>query len=117
MISVLTPELGRAALFHRHVDVASEAPFLHPAVGRVDVAQDRAQLAQIAARFFRPAEIGLAHDLDQRHAGAVEVDQAVIRLVDILAGVFLQMNPHQPDAARLAIGFRRYLDIAALADR
>ena len=50
------------------------------------------QLAQISVRVFGGAEVGLADDFDQRYARAIEIDQDAIGLVDVLAGVFLQMD-------------------------
>src|SRR5258707_11566651 len=54
----------RAALAHRYVAIASEASFLHLAVGRIYVSKYRVQLAQISAGIFCGAEIRFADDLD-----------------------------------------------------
>ena len=40
---------------------------------------------------------GLADDLDQRRAGAIDVDRATVAGVHVLAGVFLEMDAHKLD--------------------
>ena len=96
----LGAEAARADAAHRDVGVAAEAAFLHVAVADLEVLQDRAQRAQVGAGLGRAAQVGLAHDLEQRHAGAVEVDQAAaaVRVVDVLAGVLLHVDAGQADA-------------------
>ena len=59
---------GRSLGPHRDVNVAAQVAFLHLAVRGIDVAQDVAQLAQVGAGLFGRSDIGLADDLDQRHA-------------------------------------------------
>ena len=56
--------LSRTTLADRDVAIASETAFFHLAVGRIDVTKYRAQLAQVSARVFCGAEVGLADDLD-----------------------------------------------------
>jgi len=49
--------------------------------------------------------VGLGHDLHQRHAGTVEIDQGVLGglVVYRLAGVLLQMQPLDTDANGFAV--------------
>ena len=63
-----------AGLAHADVDVGAHRAFLHVAVAAADIAQDRAQLADIGPGLGRRAHVGPADDLHQRHARAVEVD-------------------------------------------
>jgi hypothetical protein len=84
----------------RDVRVAAEVAALHVRVGDLDVAQDRAQGAQVGGGLGGRAQIRLAHDLEQRHAGAVEIDVGRVaadhrRIVDRLARVLLHVDAVQ----------------------
>src|SRR5262249_44706797 len=77
--------------------------------------------AQVGSSLLGRADLGLADGLHERHAGAIEVDQARLRrleraLVHELADVLLEMQPLDPDAARLTIG-QIDLQDAALGER
>ena len=76
----------------------------------------RAQLGDVRLGLLGRAQIGLRHDLHQRHAGAIEIDQRQRRvlIVQRLAGVLLEMQPLDADADRLAV--RHVDDDFALAD-
>ena len=67
---------------HRHVGVDADRAFFHAPVGRTGRDDDAAQLGDVRARLLDGADVGLAHDLEQRHAGAVVVDERVRRAVD-----------------------------------
>jgi hypothetical protein len=97
-------ELRGALLAHRDVGVAAERALLHVAVADVDPAHQRVQRAGVGHRLGGRAHVGLGDDLEQRCAGAVEVDagHAVEVLVQALAGVFLEVGAGQ--AHRLLIG-------------
>src|SRR5439155_20026664 len=88
---------GRA---HRDVGVAAKAAFLHVAVADLEILQGRAQRAEVRDGLGGTLQLGLADDLEQRHAGAVEIDDAGIgvSVVDVLARVLLEMDAHQPHA-------------------
>ena len=75
------------------VGVDAQAPFLHLAVGRVGGHQDRPQLGHVGPGLLRTAEVWAAHDLDQRNAGAVVVDEGEVGAVDAAA---------DPNVGRLA---------------
>ena len=92
-----------ARLAHRDVDVAAHGAFLHVAVAGAEIAQDRAQLAQVRRRLLRRAHVGLRDDLHQRDAGAVEIDIGLGRMlvVQALAGVLLQVQARDADLVRL----------------
>src|SRR5262245_37950998 len=49
--------------------------------------------------------IGFAYDLQERNACAVEIDETKVlpRVVNVLTGVFLHMNPRQTHSARAAV--------------
>ena len=62
------------------------------------------QLRQVGRGLLGRAEIGLADDLDERHAGAVPVHQRHVgrdvrvgRVVEDLARVLLEVDAHQAD--------------------
>ena len=92
--------LARAA--HRHVRVAAEAAFLHVAVADADPADERVQRLRVGDRLVRAAQVRLGHDLEQRRAGAVEVDagHAVEVLVQALARVLLEVRAREVHADR-----------------
>ena len=80
------------------------------------VPQHRAKLVDVRARLLGRRDLGSAHDLHERDAGAVVVDQRVIGLVDAaatahvhgLAGVLLEVRALDPD--------RRATDIESAVD-
>jgi hypothetical protein len=99
------------------VGVAAEAPLLHVAVADAEPDDQRVQRARVLHRLDARAHVGLGDDLQQRRAGAVEVDpgHAVEVLVQALAGVLLEVRARQPHAARPAL--QHEVDPAALDDR
>ena len=109
-----------ARLAHADVDVGAHRAFLHIAVARADVAQDRAQLAEIGPGLGRRAHVGPRHDLHQRDAGAVEVDVGHRRVLVVhqLARVLLDMDALDADrlGAALVLLVEQDLDFA-LADQ
>jgi hypothetical protein len=92
-------ELVRPAA-HRDVGVAAEAAFLHVAVADADPAHERVQRLRVRDRFVGASKLGLGDDLEQRRAGAIEVDaaHAVEVFVQRLAGVLLEMRAREVDA-------------------
>src|ERR1019366_7109457 len=80
--------------------------FLHVAVARAEVTHDSANLAQIRTGFLRRADVRLRHDLHQRHAGAVQVDITLRRMLIVqrLPRILLQMQPRHADLPGGAIG-------------
>src|SRR5690606_36338773 len=102
-------ELGVAAASHRDVAVDAHRAFFHLAVGGADGDEDRPELRDVGASLVDGAQVGLADDLEQRHAGAVVVDERVGGVVDPtaaadvrrLAGVLLEVGPL--DAGDLAV--------------
>ena len=62
------------------------------------------------------AQIGLGHDLHQRHAGAIEIDERHrgVLVVQRFAGILLEMQPLDADAHGLAV--RQIDHDLALAD-
>ena len=63
---------------HRDVHVGAQVPLLHVAVAGAEIAQDGAHLGDEGLRLPGGAHVGPGHDLHQRHARAVEVDQGVL---------------------------------------
>ena len=72
----LLPERALARRPDADVRLAADVAFLHVRAAGPDVAQDLAQLHQVRARLLRRAHVRLGDDLHQRHAGAVDVDEA-----------------------------------------
>ena len=99
MISRRVPSSLLAERAHRDVGVAAERAFLHVAVADADPAHQRVQRLGVGDGFGRRAHVGLGDDLQQRRAGAVEVDArlAVKIFVQRFAGVLLQVRARQLD--------------------
>src|SRR5207248_3307526 len=90
-------QLFRAARPHADVRVAAEGAFFEISVVDPEIDQTEAQRLEVLARFFRGAQVGLADDLHQRHAGAVQIDEAAALAVDVLAGVLLEVDALERD--------------------
>ena len=109
---------------HRHVGIAAKTTLLHVAVANADPAHDLVQFAGIGHGFGAGAHVGLGHDLQQRRAGAIEVDttHADKILVQRFPGVLLQMGTHQSHRPLLTVQeefdcatlHHRYLELADL---
>jgi hypothetical protein len=99
LISVRVPN-GVPGLAHGDVRVAAERAFLHVAVADAEPAHQAMDLLHVGDRFLCGAHHRLRDDLDQRRAGAVQVDAggAVEGVVQRLAGILLEMRAG--DAAR-----------------
>src|SRR5690606_23436601 len=101
---------GLAGPAHRDVGVDPERPLLHAGVGHTGGDEDGPQLGHVGPGVLGRAHVGPGHDLEQRDAGAVVVDEAVAGLgdapaaadVDRLAGVLLEVGPldAHPQAGR-----------------
>ena len=92
---------------HRHVGVAAKAALFHVAVVDADGDEDRAQAAEEVAGVGGGAQVRLGHDLDERHAAAVEVEIGVAigvgeAVVQRLAGILFEVDAGDADAARRA---------------
>ena len=97
----LGAERGLARAPRRDVRVAAERPLLHPDVRDVERLERRAQLGEVGARLLGRAHVGLGHALDERHAGAVVVDEGVVGLPDPSAGARRARScPCPPPCAR-----------------
>ena len=95
--------LARAA--HRHIGVAAQRAFLHIAVTGAEIAQDRAQFAQIEPCFLGAAQVGFGHNLHQPDPRPVQIDigQARMLVVQALAGVLFEMQPGDANLSRRAV--------------
>ena len=67
---------------HRHVGVDPHRALFHLGVADIDGEEDVSQLRDVRLGVLDRADVGAAHDLDERHAGAVVVDQRVRGVVD-----------------------------------
>ena len=79
------------------------------------ILEDRAERAQISPGFFGGAHVGFADDFQQRHAGAVEIDQTrvAVGVVNIFAGVLFHVDARQAHPFGGAVEFE--LDVAVAA--
>ncbi len=90
---------------HRNVGVDSHRTLFHLGVADLDGEEDVAQLRDVGLGVLDGADIGPTHDLDERHTGAVVVDQGVGGVVDSttatdvggLAGVLFDVGPLDTD--------------------
>jgi hypothetical protein len=71
----LHAEIARAGSTQGDVGVAAQRALLHVHVADTKPAQRRAEQLQPIARLLGGAQIRLAHDLSERRAGPVEVDE------------------------------------------
>ena len=96
----------RARLAHRHVHVGAQVSLFHVAVAGAEIAHDSAQLGDIGLGVLGRAQIRFRHDLHERDAGAVEVDEghAGMPVVQRFSGVLFEMQPLDPDGHGLAVG-------------
>ncbi len=99
-------ELLGAGGAQRDVGVDPQRSFFHLHVGDADGLEHAAELGDVGPGVLGGAEVGLAHDLQQRHPGPVVVDQAVVGAVhpaaspaDVrrLAGIFFEVGPLDAD--------------------
>ena len=91
-----------AGAAHRHVRVAAQRSFLHVPVAHLGVHEDLPQPREVLRGVLRGADVGLRHDLDERHAGAVEIDPRQLAVVDRLPRVLFHVDAadaHVADAA------------------
>ena len=109
----LGAEFFLAARTHTDVGVAAQRAFFHVAVADGGVEDDFLQARQIFVGLVGRGDVGLADDLDQGNAGAVEVDGGFLvgigeALVQALAGVFFEVDAGDADflACRLQRGLR-----------
>ena len=125
----LDPRAERLGAVRPDRDIRLDAHLaaLHVGVGDADRAQQQLQLLGVAAGVLGRADVGLGHDLHERHAGPVEVDQAdpLARgpgAVDELRRVLFEMGAPDPDGLRpgrgvereAAVGRQRQLELADL---
>ncbi|OPZ80038.1 MAG: hypothetical protein BWY79_00031 [Actinobacteria bacterium ADurb.Bin444] len=102
----------RAGTVHRDVGVAAQRAFLHIHIGYVELLQQVAQLGEVGPRLFGSEYIGLAHDLHQRRAAAIEIHHGVIgpgnapvgaARVHQFGGIVLQMRSGDAHAVHAPI--------------
>ena len=78
-------------------------------IRRTDEAQDVAERFAVRAGLGRRAKVRLGHDLHQRHAGPVEVDQRVVpAAVEKPCRVLLEVSPRDPDRDLLLLRRHRH---------
>ena len=87
-------ELFRSFPSHRDIAIATQRTFFHIAIGNFQVADQLAHGAHKGIHFLRVPHIRLGDDLQKRHPGPVEIDQAMLRLyiMDGFAGILFHVN-------------------------
>ena len=98
-------ECGLADRPYRDVAVAAQRAFSHVAVADAEVTHQRVDGLHIGHGLLGAADVRFGDDLQQRGAGAVQVDaaHAVEIFVQALAGVFFQVRAGDPDALAGAV--------------
>ena len=94
---------------HRDVRVAAQAPLLHVPVVDADRDEDFAHAAEGFGGVGRRPQVGLGHDLDERHAAAVEIQvggagRVGEAVMERLAGVLLHVHAGDADGHDAAVG-------------
>ena len=125
--SVFVPSSVLPDRADRDVGVAAQRPLLHVHVADPELAQRLAQQVEPVARLLGRAQVGLGHDLRQRRATAVVVDDRRVRAVDAagladvheLRRVLLEVDAVQPHVAQVAACAERDVvlgDLVALGE-
>ena len=103
--STVSPRGRTETLASTRIEPSSILASLTPVASRIE----RSSLTYVS-RLLGGVDVGPAHDLDERHAGAVVVDQRIPGLVDapaaadvrVLARVLFDVRPFDADAAAVA---------------
>ena len=66
---------------HRNIRITSKIPLLHVAIAHIDVAQQIAKGAHVLSRLLRSSHVGLAHNFNQRHACAIQINECSVAFV------------------------------------
>ena len=93
---------------HADIGVAAQRTFFHVAVADPGVEDDFLEPSEVLVSFLGRPHVGLADDLGQGHAGAVQIDGGLMgsigeTLVQALARVFLQVQPRDADFLLAAV--------------
>src|SRR5262249_1724100 len=84
------------------IRVAAQRALFHVSIADLAEHQDLPQPCEIRIRLGRGANVRLRHDLDQRYAGAIQIDQRRVGRVNQLSGVLLEVNPAKAHPAHRA---------------
>jgi hypothetical protein len=101
----------------RQVGFAPETPLFHVAVTDLEIHEDIAKASQVGDDLVGRSHIRFGHNLQQRRAGTIEVDDAdaCSRAMDILTGILFQVGTSNPHALVRLSG--RDINPAMFADR
>src|SRR6478609_9279165 len=93
-------------LISQRVPSGAPVSLFHVAVAGAEIAHDGAQLRDIGLGVLGRAQIRFRHDLHERDAGAIEVDEghAGMPVVQRFSGVLFEMQPLDPDGHGFAVG-------------
>jgi hypothetical protein len=104
----LRAKLARANGARADVGVDAKAPLLHVDVAHLEILEQLLELTQKCACSSSRPEVRFGDDLDQRHAGSIEIDgrHAGKTIVNGFPGVLLQVDTSDPDRERLSVSRR-----------
>ena len=103
---------------HRNIGVAAQRAFFHVAIADAQVFDQLLDFDEVGIGFLAGADVGLRHNLNQRHAGAVQVHQGFgfAGQMHRFARVLLHVNARDADALRGAVG-EAHIHVAVVANR
>src|SRR5262245_7366549 len=85
---------GSSFRSYRDISIATKASFFHIAVTNVEILKDGSKRAEINSRLFGASNIRFTYDLQQRYAGAVQIDETHVapKIVDVLPRVLFNVD-------------------------
>src|SRR5215510_7555257 len=85
---------GRSFGSYRDISIATKASFFHIAVTNIEILKDGSKGSEIISRLFSASNIGLTYDLQQRYAGAVQIDETRVapQIVDVFPRVLFHVD-------------------------
>ncbi len=86
------------------VRVAAQTSLFHVAIADAEVFENLFEGGEVGVGLGRAAQVGLAHDLHERRAAPVHVEQRVrILVVDQFTGILFEMNARDADSFLLPV--------------
>src|SRR5262245_40156521 len=85
---------GRSFRSYRDISIATKASFFHIAVTNVEILKDGSKSSKINSRLLGASDIGFTYNLQQRYAGAVQIDEARVtpQIVDVFPRVLFYVD-------------------------
>jgi hypothetical protein len=100
-----------------NVGVAAQGALFHVAIAHFKIFKYLLETHEVGVGFLRTADIGFAHDLDERRTAAVDVEERIagVLVVDEFSRVFFQVDAGDADGFFRSVN--RYGERTADADR